>query len=113
MVLITASEFNKHIDKYLSLSDTEEVMIVRGRWNSKYYMLTPILESESIPIQQTDFQIGDKVIVTEKVQHNDTGQNLEAVIIDIENNPFRGLVLAAKTSDNHIYFDVAEHFIKQ
>lgn len=60
-----------------------------------------------------NFNIGDKVIVTENVQGNNTGHNLEATIIDIENNPFRGLVLAAKTADNQIYFDVAEYFIKQ
>lgn len=61
----------------------------------------------------SDFNIGDKVLITENVQRNNTGQNIEAIIIDIENNPFRGLVLAAKTADNHIYFDVAKYFIKQ
>lgn len=87
-------------------------MIVRGRWNSKYYLLTPVSESENQPKQQTDFKIGDKVIVTTNVQHNDTGKELEATIIDIENNPFRGLVLSAETSDKQIYFDVAENFKK-
>lgn len=43
MVLITASEFNRNIDKYLAIVNKEEVMIVRGRWNSKYYLLTPVI----------------------------------------------------------------------
>ena len=112
MILITASEFNRSIDKYLALADKEEIMIVRGRWNSKYYRLTPVSESEILALQQSDFKVGDKVIVTEHVLHNNTGQNIEAIIIDIENNPFRGLVLSAETADKQIYFDLAENFKK-
>lgn len=52
MILITASEFNQSIDKYLALADKEEVMIVRGRWNSKYYLLTPAPESENTDTNQ-------------------------------------------------------------
>jgi hypothetical protein len=74
--------------------------------------LKPISEAEVLALQQSDFKIGDKVIVTENVQHNDTGKELEATIIDIENNPFRGLVLSAETIDKQIYFDIVENFKK-
>lgn len=104
MITITASEFNRSVDKYLALADKEEVIIVRGRWNSKYYRVIPISETESQTTEQTDFKIGDKVIVTINVQNNDTGKEFEATIIDIENNPFKGLVLSVETADKQIYF---------
>ena len=112
MIGITLSQFVRSINKYLTLAETVPIVIVCGRWNSKYYLLTPASESEILALQQSDFKVGDKVIVTENVQHNNTGKEFEATIIDIENNPFRGLVLSAETIDKQIYFDIAENFKK-
>lgn len=112
MIKITSSQFVRNINKYLTLAEIMPVFVIRGRWNSTCYLLKPIPESEILALQQSDFKVGDKVIVTENVQHNNTGKELEATIIDIENNPFRGLVLSAETIDKQIYFDIAENFKK-
>lgn len=112
MIGITLSQFVRSINKYLTLAETVPIVLVCGRWNRKYYLLTPACESEILEIQQSEFKIGDKVIVTENVQYNNTGKEFEATIIDIEKNPSRGLVLSAETTDKQIYFDIVENFKK-
>jgi len=35
----------------------------------------------------------------------------EGSVIDLEHNPFKGLVIAIRNNDNHIYFGEAKYFI--
>lgn len=62
--------------------------------------------------KESKFKIGDKVIITENVQFNHDGGNIEGTVIEIEHNPFKGIVIAAETLDKGIFFDREEYFIK-
>lgn len=64
-------------------------------------------------LQRTDahqYKVGDKVIVTIDVLHNKTGKEFEAVITELEQNPFRGLVLYVDAREYGTFFDVADRF---
>ena len=47
--------------------------------------------------------LGDRVLISPEVTHQ--ADWLEGKIIEIENNPFVGIVIAAQTSDGNIFFD--------
>lgn len=55
-------------------------------------------------------KVGDKV----KISPDLTGLNdwLEAVIIEVDNNRFNGIVISAKTTDGVIYFGQEKFFKK-
>lgn len=53
-------------------------------------------------------KIGDEILISPQV----TGKNkwIEAVILEIENNPFVGLVITAKTKLGEIFFEKIDMF---
>lgn len=51
---------------------------------------------------------GDKILISPELTHHDGWD--EGVVIDVENNPFVGSVISAKTPDGNIYFERSSLF---
>ncbi|MBR3565096.1 MAG: transcriptional regulator [Paludibacteraceae bacterium] len=51
---------------------------------------------------------GDKIFISPDLTHQPTW--IEGKIIDVENNPFVGVVISAQTPDGNIYFDKEYNF---
>lgn len=51
---------------------------------------------------------GDKIFISPDLTHQSVW--VEGKIIDIENNPFVGVVISAQTPDGNIYFDKEYNF---
>jgi hypothetical protein len=47
--------------------------------------------------------LGDKVYISPDVTHQSDW--VEGKVIDVENNPFVGVVISAQTPDGNIFFD--------
>ena len=54
--------------------------------------------------------LGENVLISPEVTHKSDWT--EGTVIDVEQNPFVGTVISAKTSDGEIYFDKAFRFKK-
>lgn len=52
---------------------------------------------------QTNFKVGDRVLVSPQV----TGEKewIEATIIEVEQNPFVGIVITVETDDKNVFFE--------
>ena len=55
-----------------------------------------------------EVRIGDNVLISPDVTHKDDWLN--GTVIEIEDNPFVGTVISAKTANGEIYFDKAYRF---
>ena len=57
---------------------------------------------------KTNFKVGDQVLVSPQV----TGEKewIEATIIEIEQNPFVGIVITVETDDKNIFFEKEDMF---
>jgi hypothetical protein len=53
-------------------------------------------------------KVGDKVYISSDLTGLDN--KIPGEIIDVEDNPFRGIVISAKTADNNIFFGVKDLF---
>lgn len=53
-------------------------------------------------------QIGDSVLISPNLTMREIWIN--GVVIDVENNPYRGIVISAQTTDGNIFFSVEEDF---
>jgi hypothetical protein len=53
-------------------------------------------------------KLGENVLISPEVTHKSDWT--EGTVIDVEQNPFVGTVISAKTSDGEIYFDKAYRF---
>ena len=51
---------------------------------------------------------GDKILISPELTHLSTWK--EGTIIDVEKNPFVGIVISAKTTDGNIYFEKESFF---
>lgn len=59
-------------------------------------------------------KIGDKVLISPQV--TDQTDWIEGVIIEIEKNPFAGIVITAKSDDGEVFFekeDLFKHFFEE
>lgn len=57
---------------------------------------------------QTNFKVGDRVLVSPQV----TGEKewIEASIIEVEQNPFVGIVITVETDDKNVFFEKEDMF---
>ena len=57
---------------------------------------------------QTNFKVGDRVLVSPQV----TGEQewIEATIIEVEQNPFVGIVITVETDDKNVFFEKEDMF---
>ena len=57
---------------------------------------------------RTNFKVGDRVLVSPQV----TGEKewIEATIIEVEQNPFVGIVITVETDDKNIFFEKEDMF---
>lgn len=57
---------------------------------------------------KTNFKEGDRVLVSPQV----TGEKewIEATIIEVEQNPFVGIVITVETDDKNIFFEKEDMF---
>ena len=57
---------------------------------------------------KTNFKVGDRVLVSPQV----TGEKewIEATIIEIEQNPFVGIVITVETDDKNVFFEKEDMF---
>lgn len=57
---------------------------------------------------QTNFKVGDRVLVSPQV----TGEKewIEATIIEVEQNPFVGIVITVETDDKNVFFEKEDMF---
>lgn len=57
---------------------------------------------------KTNFKVGDQVLVSPQV----TGEKewIEATIIEIEQNPFVGIVITVETDDKNVFFEKEDMF---
>ena len=53
-------------------------------------------------------QIGDSVLISPYLTMCETWIN--GVVIDVENNPFRGIVISSQTKDGNVFFRVEDDF---
>ena len=51
---------------------------------------------------------GDSVLISPEVTHK--SEWTQGIVIDVEQNPFVGTVISAKTADGEIYFEKANLF---
>ncbi len=60
---------------------------------------------------QNSFKVGDRVWVSPQV----TGKSewLQATIMEVQNNPFVGVVITVKTDDNIVFFEKQDMFKTQ
>lgn len=65
---------------------------------------------EQIKYKGKTVNVGDKVLVTVDTMHNHTGEQFEAIITEIENNDFRGIVLYVDAGKRGTFFDVIDNF---
>jgi ribosomal protein L19 len=70
-----------------------------------------VTDMEKIKVEPK-YNIGDKIIVTINVLHNNTGREFEGTVLKIEHNPFRGIVLTVDAKENGTFFDIADNFKK-
>jgi len=59
---------------------------------------------------ESGYKVGDKVIVTTNVLHNNIGREFEGIVIKIEHNSFRGTVLTVDAGENGRFFDIVDNF---
>lgn len=59
-------------------------------------------------MMETKFKKGDKVLVSPQVTHKNDW--IEAIIVEIEQNPFVGIVVTVETDDKDIYFEKEDMF---
>lgn len=59
-------------------------------------------------ISSTIMRTGDKVLISPDLTHFKDWTQGE--IIEVENNPFVGIVISAKTADGHIFFGYKDLF---
>ena len=57
---------------------------------------------------RTNFKVGDRVLVSPQV----TGEKewIEATIIEVEQNPFVGIVITVETDDKNVIFEKEDMF---
>ena len=57
---------------------------------------------------KTTFKVGDRVLVSPQV----TGEKewIEATIIEVEQNPFVGIVITVETDDKNVFFEKEDMF---
>lgn len=57
---------------------------------------------------RTNFKVGDRVLVSPQV----TGEKewIEATIIEVEQNPFVGIVITVETDDKNVFFEKEDMF---
>ncbi len=57
---------------------------------------------------KTNFKVGDRVLVSPQV----TGEKewIEATIIEVEQNPFVGIVITVETDDKNVFFEKEDMF---
>lgn len=57
---------------------------------------------------RTNFKVGDQVLVSPQV----TGEKewIEATIIEVEQNPFVGIVITVETDDKNVFFEKEDMF---
>jgi hypothetical protein len=57
---------------------------------------------------KTNFKVGDQVLVSPQV----TGEKewIEATIIEVEQNPFVGIVITVETDDKNVFFEKEDMF---
>ena len=57
---------------------------------------------------KTNFKVGDQVLVSPQV----TGEKewIEATIIEVEQNPFVGIVITVETYDKNVFFEKEDMF---
>lgn len=60
--------------------------------------------------KQTNMSMNEMVLVSPNVTR--AGKWLEGKIIDIEDNPFNGIVITVELPDGNIYWDKEEYFKK-
>lgn len=53
-------------------------------------------------------RLGDNVLISPEVTHK--SEWTQGTVIDVEANPFVGMVISAKTADGEIYFEKANLF---
>ena len=53
-------------------------------------------------------QIGDSVLISPYLTMCEAW--ISGVVIDVENNPFRGIVISAQTTDGNVFFRVEDDF---
>lgn len=53
-------------------------------------------------------KVGDKVLVSPDLTNQKSW--VEAIIIDVENNPFVGVVISAETQDGNVFFGYEDLF---
>jgi len=53
-------------------------------------------------------KLGDKVSISPQI--TDREDWIDGVIIDIENNPFAGIVITAKSEDGEVFFEKEDLF---
>ena len=58
--------------------------------------------------KRTNFKVGDRVLVSPQV----TGEKewIEATIIEVEQNPFVGIVITVETDDKNVFFEKEDMF---
>ncbi len=61
-------------------------------------------------LNQSKFNIGDWVLIAPDVTHKD--EWLKGVVVDIEQNPFVGIVITAETENKLLFFEREELFKK-
>lgn len=60
---------------------------------------------------QSIFNIGDKVLISPDITQADVW--VEGYVVEIEDNPFVGIVITAKTSNGLYYFEKEELFKRE
>ena len=54
------------------------------------------------------FRLQDKVMISPELTHR--GEWLEGTVIDVEDNPFQGILISAETPDRNVYFGRLDAF---
>ncbi len=60
--------------------------------------------------EQIVFNVGDKVLIAPDITHED--EWIEGVVVEVEQNPFVGIVITAETKDHIFYFEKQDLFKK-
>ena len=53
-------------------------------------------------------KVGDKVLISPDLTH--LKEWIKGIVIDVEDNPFVGIVISAETEDKNIFFGYADLF---
>ena len=71
--------------------------------------MVPITPLRVVPIQRyRHMRTGDKVLISPDLTHAKDWTQGE--VIEVENNPFVGIVISAKTADGNIFFGYKDLF---